>query len=124
METISLKRKITSREELQKLTLPKNWWSKSYSYDFFPKENTEIHLFKIDQPINDENELDEIRNEKKQAFINGWDYSHGDYVDQRNFKNKAIQQKNNANFANNFIYIGIAFAVFITVIVLNIVVSL
>ena len=126
MQTVSLKRKITSQEELPSLTLPKNWWSKNYSYNYYSKEeNPEVQLFKFEPPINDEIEFNEIKDENIQSSINGWDYSHGDYyVNDRNFKNKAKKQKNKAIFANNFLYIGIAFAVFITLIVLNIVVSL
>jgi len=80
MQTISLKHQITTPKELQSFTLPPNWWSTNYSYDYFSKEdNTEIQLFKLETPINDENEFNKDSEEYIKSPKNGWDYSHGDY---------------------------------------------
>ncbi len=127
MQTVTLKHKITSLKELQSFTLPQNWWSTNYSYDYFSEDNnSEIQLFKFEPPINDEIEFDEdIEKNIKSPSMKGWDYSHGDYyINERNFKDKANKQNSKSNFAKNYIYIGIAFAVFVTVLVLNVVTSM
>jgi ribosomal protein L33 len=127
MHNVSLEQtKDFDKEELPNLILPHNWWSRNYSYDYYPKENnSEIQLFKFEPKLKDEIEFEEIRNSETLKSINGWDYSLGDYyVSEKNYKNKANNQKFNTLFANNFLYIGIAFAIVITLLVLNIVVSI
>ena len=126
MQTAPIKQKKVLQEEVPCLILPENWWTTNYSYEYYSEgNNSEVQLFKIEPPTKDEFEFHRVSEKIIKSPMNDWNYSSGDYyVNESNFKNKAINQNFNNRFANNFLYIGIAFAVFITLLVMNTIVSL
>ncbi len=108
-----------NKKNMPTFTLPENWWSVSYSYNYYSvADNTKVQLFKMALSGNEEND-NELKVEKQQ-IAKRWDYSKGDYfIHESNFKNKAYNQKANNKLYDKFIYIALAVSVIISIIILS-----